>query len=128
MNSGHPFRWGWASTSPNPSPSTPERPPWLQADWLDAERALMEAGPGGDVDANERLARAGLSYVPGLKRTVSMWLRLYEWVQRGELGGPLDGQSHLFRQTNAGGVDADVNTPASVRWFTTRTGAHHVAP
>jgi hypothetical protein len=69
----------------------PERTPWLLPDWLDAERDRMEAGPGGDLDAGERLSRTGRTYVPGLKRTVSTWLRLYERVQRGELGGALDG-------------------------------------
>ena len=69
----------------------PERPPWFEPDWLDAERERLEAGPGGDVDADQRLTRTGRIYVPSLMQTVSIWLRLYERVQRGELGGPLDG-------------------------------------
>lgn len=92
MSSERSFRWGWAETPEHAR----ERAPWLQADWLDAERERLEAGPGGDVDANERLTRTGQAYVPGLKRTISMWLRLYERVQCGEMGGVDDGQQDLL--------------------------------
>lgn len=88
MDTESSFRRGRAGMSP----SQLQRSPWLRADWLDAEREQMELGPGGDVDANGRLTRTGRTYAPGLKRTVSIWLRLYERVQRGELGGRLDGQ------------------------------------
>jgi hypothetical protein len=74
---------------------------WLDVAALDAARERLEAGPGGDVDEGERLTRAGLCYVPGLKRTVSAWLRLSERVQQGELGGPEDGLLRLGRLDGA---------------------------
>jgi hypothetical protein len=76
-----------------PAPARARAPEtrWSQQADLDAARERVEAGPGGDVYADRRLVRTGRVYVPGLKRTVSIWLRLYEQVQRGELGGPHDG-------------------------------------
>ncbi len=94
-------------------PSRLQRPPWLQADWLDAEREQMEMGPGGDVDANGRLSRTGRTYAPGLKRTVSIWLRLYERVQRGELGGRLDGQCARRNVEQADGRAMDIERTAA---------------
>ncbi|HEX9055995.1 MAG TPA: hypothetical protein VF818_00545 [Ktedonobacterales bacterium] len=58
---------------------------------LNTVRERLEFGPGGDVEASGRLTRHHCIWVPGLKQTVSTWLRLYERVQRGELGGATDG-------------------------------------
>jgi hypothetical protein len=60
---------------------------------LDAIRETIEQGSGGDLDSDGRLTRRGHLYVPGLKRTVSAWVRLHERVRRGDLGGPEDGEA-----------------------------------
>jgi hypothetical protein len=86
----------------------PPDPPTVRESVLDAIREEIESGPGGDVDAGGRLTRAGQTYVPGLKRTVSVWLRLYERVQQGQLGGAEDGATPLVhtRRRSAGPLNA----------------------
>lgn len=67
--------------------------PWAHSNALDTIRESIEWGPGGDVDADGQLTRRRHPYVPGLKRTVSAWVRLHERVRLGELGGPDDGHA-----------------------------------
>jgi hypothetical protein len=67
-----------------------QRARWNAAE-LDAARERIEFGPGGDLDAAGRPPRHDTWYVPGLKHTLHVWLRLYERVQRGEVGGHQDG-------------------------------------
>lgn len=129
--------WGLSRGEPWPVSGSREH---TASGWMDTARERLEAGPGGDADADGRVTRTGRAYVPGLKRTVSCWLRLYEQVQRGELGGPLDGQrSRLLsvyddlsriggsrayvaaqrRGKASAGLRADAGTPPS------RTTRHH---
>jgi hypothetical protein len=79
----------WEATQPSASES--DEPQSARQAQLDRLREAMERGPGGDVDVDGRVTRTGLCYVPGLKRTVSMWLRMRERYEQCELGGELDG-------------------------------------
>jgi hypothetical protein len=66
-------------------------PSWTRSVDVNVVRASIESGPGGDLDADGGFARCGNGFVPGLKRTVSVWVRLHERVKRGDLGGADDG-------------------------------------
>jgi hypothetical protein len=78
-------RWGAARSLPAWMPS------WARRVDMNVVRASIESGPGGDVDADGRFARRGNTYVPSLKQTVSVWMRLHERVRRGDLSGADDG-------------------------------------
>lgn len=107
-------------SQPSPTGSAMPEPRWSQHAQLEAARAHMEVGPGGDVDLDGRLTRMGRGYVPGLKRTVSIWLRLYERVQHGELGGAHDGRPPAASTQRAPGAGS--NACAAKR---TRPGGAH---
>lgn len=82
---------------------------------VEAAQANMEIEPGRDVDVDERLTRSGHGYVPGLKRTMSMWLRLFERVQRCELGGAYDGRPTVASAQYPPGADRSARAARRTR-------------